>query len=302
MHGVLLIDKSRGVTSHDVVARVRRIAGTRRVGHAGTLDPLATGLLVCCIGRATRVVPWLVGLRKEYTGEMALGAASDTYDAEGTVTPVGDPPAQLDLDALREHFRAFTGMIEQAAPPYSAVKVRGRKLYEYARAGEPVPVKRRAAWVERFEPVRYFPPRVAFAARVGSGVYIRSLVHEVGQRIGCGAYLTALCRTRVGAFAVENAATVEWLDENRDALPAALLSIAEALAHLPKLYLLPAAEARLRNGVAFALADVSQCEGLAPAGRPALVVSSAGAALAVVETAAADSAFRPLCVLSSEGD
>ena len=299
MDGVVLINKPKGPTSHDVVARLRRLAGTRRVGHAGTLDPMATGLLVCCIERATRIVPYLIGLPKEYTGEMVLGASSDTYDAEGKITPGADAGG-VGAEALREAFRSQTGVIEQTAPPYSAVKVRGKKLYEYARENNGIaPSKLRTVWVERFEPVRYLPPRVTFAARVGSGTYIRALVHAVGLHLGCGAYLSQLCRTRIGGFSVDDASLLEDLEAAPDTLSSVLLSIPEALVHLPKLILLPKAESRLRNGAAFSVDDILECEGPQPIGRPTLVLSAQGGdALAIVEAATSEALYRPLCVLA----
>lgn len=300
MEGVVLVYKPKGPTSHDVVARIRRIAGTRRVGHAGTLDPMATGLLVVCVGRATRIVPFLVGMSKDYSGEMVLGATSDTYDAEGKIIASQTPLSpDLDMEDLRGAFRTQTGVIDQVAPPYSAVKVDGKKLYEYARENAEVPRKVRVVWVERFEPLRYVPPRVTFSARVGSGTYIRSLAHSVGEKLGCGAYLSQLCRTRVGGFSIDNAIPLEHLEADPEALADGLLSVSDALVHLPKLTLLPHAEARLRHGTPFAESDIAECHVVLPVGRPVLVLaSSSGEALAVVQAETADGLYRPLCVLA----
>lgn len=298
VRGVLVVHKPKGPTSHDVVARLRRIAATRRVGHCGTLDPMAEGVLVCCIGRATRIVPWLTGLKKDYTGEMTLGAVSNTYDALGRVEPMADPGG-IDAKDLAEAFRRFTGFIEQQAPAYSAVKVRGRKLYEYARKGEEVPRKVRTVWVERLELLRHTPPRALFAARVGSGTYIRSLAHDIGQALGCGAYLSALCRTAVGSFAIEDAADLDALEENPEALGAALLPERQALGHLPHLVLSPRAEGALRNGRPFAIDEVLECPGAQPVGCPTLALSNRGEAIAIVQADDAQAPYRPLRVLVS---
>ncbi|HNY28222.1 MAG TPA: tRNA pseudouridine(55) synthase TruB [Candidatus Sumerlaeota bacterium] len=328
MEGVLLVNKPKGPTSHDVVARLRRLAHTRQVGHCGTLDPMAQGLLVCCLGRATRIVPWLTGLSKEYTGEMVLGAWSRTYDAEGAILP-GPPPeneldgwapeaesaalspddpalwdgclqrcAEIEMDRIRETFRKQTGALEQTAPPYSAVKVAGRKLYEYAREGEPIPRKVRSVWVERFDVVRYLPPKVTFLARVGSGTYIRSLAHEAGRLLGTGAFLSSLVRTRVGAFHVDDAVDLDLFEGDPDSMEEALLSVGEALTHLPKLVLSAQAERRLRNGGAFRLEDVMECETVLPVGKPVLALASSGEALAVCRSEIEEGPYRPLRVLA----
>ena len=297
MNGVISIHKPKGPTSHDVVAALRRLAHTRRIGHAGTLDPMAEGVLVCCLGPATRIVPWLTGLPKEYTGEIVLGASSNTYDAEGEIVAGADPHG-VTREEIEEAFRSQTGMIEQLAPPFSAVKVRGRKLYEYARKGEEVPERKRTVCVERFEVVRYFPPRVFFLARVGSGTYIRAMAHAAGQALGCGAYLASLCRTRVGGFLLENSVTLEALQADPDeALPSSMLTLAEALSHLPKAVLLPAAEARVLRGHPFRLEDVLEAPQILPVGVPVLVCSASGEALAVARADTADAPFQPIRVL-----
>ncbi len=329
MDGVLLVNKAKGPTSHDVVARLRRLAQTRQVGHCGTLDTMAQGVLVCCLGRATRIVAWLTGLAKEYTGEMILGAWSRTYDAEGAILPGSPPDNELDgfsreaaadsvlspddplleagcldrsasvtIEQVRDAFRKQTGVLQQTAPPYSAVKVEGRKLYEYAREGGAVPKKVRTVWVERFEVVRYLPPRVTFLARVGSGTYIRSLAHEAGRWLGTGAYLSSLVRTRVGAFHVDDSVDLDLFEGDADALAGELLSVGEALTHLPKLVLSAQAEGRLRHGGAFRLEEVLECETSLPVGMPVLALGISGEALAVCQSEEAEGPYRPLRVLA----
>ncbi|MBN1865887.1 tRNA pseudouridine(55) synthase TruB [Candidatus Sumerlaeota bacterium] len=290
--------KPKGPTSHDVVGRLRRIAHTRQVGHTGTLDPMADGVLVCCIGRATRVSRFLSALNKEYEGEIRLGAASDTYDSEGAIAPVRDP-SFVTADALRETFASLTGVQEQKAPPYSAVKVGGRKLYEYARSGErEAPEVFRTVHVHSFDLIEYAAPSALFRAKVGSGTYIRSLADAVGQRLGCGAYLASLTRTRVGGFGLEDCADLDRLEQEPDLFDASLLTIAQALTHLSKAVLAPEASRRLLHGQPFSTDDILECETLPPAGEPILILSSTGESLAVVQRAGDEDRFKPVCVLA----
>jgi len=212
--GFLLIDKPAGPTSHDVVDRIRRLSGVRRVGHAGTLDPFATGLLVVGVGRgATRLLGTFLGQDKGYEGVMILGAVSDTQDRTGrlTVDERAEPP---DESAVRETLERFVGEYPQVPPMFSAKKIRGRKLYELARAGQevqrrPVPVR-----IHRLEMVSYDWPRVAFRVRCSSGTYVRTLAHDIGRSLGVGAYLETLRRTAVGRFRVDQATTLEELESS----------------------------------------------------------------------------------------
>ncbi|HXF57894.1 MAG TPA: tRNA pseudouridine(55) synthase TruB [Actinomycetota bacterium] len=221
--GLLLVDKPRGVTSHDAVDRVRRALGARRVGHAGTLDPLATGLLVLGVGRATRLLRFLGDLPKEYEGTGVLGVETDTLDAEGRV--VREAPVEVAEGDLRRAMGSLLGRVEQVPPAYSAVKVGGERLYRAARAGRAVEAPRRTVEVYRFDLVRFHPPRFDFVARVSGGTYVRALVAEVGGRLSCGAHLAALRRTAVGPFRVEGARPPDD--------PGPPLPLEAAVAHLP---------------------------------------------------------------------
>jgi tRNA pseudouridine55 synthase len=290
LSGVLLVDKPVGPTSHDVVGRLRRLAGQRRVGHVGTLDPMASGLLVACLGRATRVAQFLVGLDKIYEGAIELGAVSSTYDAEGAIARTGLPLP--DAVAVAQAMAAQLGERMQLPPPYSAIKVKGKKLYEYARAGQEVPIKPRWVRIHRFDLIAYDPPLATFEAKVGSGAYIRSMAHDLGAALGCGACLTRLRRTRVGGFDVQDACALDDLEAEPGLLEARLLAIEEALGHLPKLALRAEAEAALMHGRAFATADVLECDGIPCLGRPMLVIDATGRAMAIAEP-------MPLC---PEGD
>lgn len=279
--GTILIDKPRGMTSHDVVNRLRRIAGTRQVGHTGTLDPMADGLLIACIGPATRISQFLVGLDKTYVGTITLGSISSTYDAEGEVVsqkrPLPDDP-----ELIRRTMSRMTGEVIQLPPPYSAVKFEGKKLYEYARAGEPVPQRPRTVRIVRFHMVRCLLPEIHFEARVGSGTYIRSMAHDLGLALGCGAYLSQLRRTQVGAFSVEQAMLLETLIAEPDLLRMNMLGTSEALAHMPKLTVHPGAEKAVLNGCRFGARDILEFDGVLTPGQPVLVLSTQGQALSVV--------------------
>lgn len=207
--GVLVVDKPADWTSHDVVARIRRLVGTRRVGHAGTLDPMATGVLVVGIGRGTRLLGHLARGEKEYRATIRLGATTTTDDVTGEVVCSVDPAGRggLDPDAIRAALGELTGEIEQVPPAYSAVQVAGQRAYAAARAGTPLSLAPRRVRVEVFELERIDPNSGDLEVRVvcGSGTYIRALARDLGAALGIGGHLTALRRTRVGPFTLAGA-------------------------------------------------------------------------------------------------
>jgi len=214
MDGLILVQKSAPATSHDVVAALRRILGQKKVGHFGTLDPLATGLLLAAAGKATRLFPFYGKMDKRYEGRIRLGFATDTYDAAGL-------PASPECNvypnraAVEQACRGFVGDLIQIPPPFSAKKVDGKPLYAYARSQKPVAGRPFRARVDAFDVRGYEPPIIDIAVTCGSGTYIRSLAHDLGQKLGCGAHLAALVRTGVGEFRLEEALTLE---EIRDCL------------------------------------------------------------------------------------
>lgn len=220
--GLLLVDKPAGITSHDAVQRVRRSLRTRKVGHAGTLDPLATGLLVMGVGRATRLLRFLGDLPKLYEGTGVLGVETTTLDADGDV--VRESPVTVVERDVRAVMSALTGRIEQVPPAYSAVKVGGEALHRAARRGEAVQAPSRPVDVYAFTLRRFSSPRFDFRVRCSGGTYVRSLVAEVGERLGCGAYLASLRRTAVGPFSVRDARAPDD--------PGPLLPMERAVAHL----------------------------------------------------------------------
>ena len=208
--GLLLIDKAQGWTSHDVVAKARRLAGQRRIGHTGTLDPMATGLLVLCLGTATRLAEYLSGHDKHYEGVVALGATTDTDDAEGSVTGRAPVPP-IDDSALRKLEVAFTGVLQQLPPTYSAVKKDGQRAYAIARRGGVVELAPREVTVSRLQLERRDETHLTIAVDCGAGTYIRSLARDIGAALACGGHLSALRRTRAGHFEVKDAVTIEEL-------------------------------------------------------------------------------------------
>ena len=221
--GILLVDKPTGITSHDVVDRARRALNVRRVGHAGTLDPMASGLLVLGVGRATRLLRFLGDLDKTYEGTGRLGQETDTLDADGTVVRTAD--VRVSQDEVRAALAGLVGEIDQRPPAFSAVKVGGRKLYEAARRGEVVEAPSRTVRVRSFDLQGFDGRDFEFRAVVSGGTYVRSLVAEVGARVGCGAHLIRLVRTAIGAFALAEARP---LDDLGPPLPPE-----RAVAHLP---------------------------------------------------------------------
>ncbi|HMA38057.1 MAG TPA: tRNA pseudouridine(55) synthase TruB [Chloroflexia bacterium] len=211
--GVLIVDKPLGCTSFDVVARVRRICGEKRVGHAGTLDPLATGVLPICLGSATRLIEFLADAGKEYRAVVRLGATSATYDGEGPITEQLTDPARLpEAAALAAALARFRGPQQQRPPMHSAVQQGGQRLYELARRGLTVERQPRSITIYQLELLAYTPPDVALQIECSKGTYIRSLAHDLGAALGCGAYLAGLIRTRHGPFRLAEALPLPALE------------------------------------------------------------------------------------------
>jgi tRNA pseudouridine55 synthase len=212
MDGILNINKPWGKTSFSIVSLVKRLSGEKRVGHAGTLDPAATGVLPVCLGQGTRVVEYLVDSPKNYRAEIELGVATDSHDATGTIISRGDP-SKVTKKKLLSALDSFRGLIEQTPPMYSAVKHEGKPLYELARAGIKVARKSRKRWIYRLELLDWQSPIVTIEVECGKGTYIRSLADDLGKLLGCGASLKSLARLRCGLFTIEEAITIPQLEE-----------------------------------------------------------------------------------------
>jgi len=235
MHGLILVDKPRGVTSHDVVARIRNILGQQQVGHFGTLDPLATGLLLVALGRATRLFPYYSKHDKVYRGEMQLGFSTDTYDVQGK--PTSEQSDRFpDRGTLLGAMKKFIGPLNQVPPPYSAKKVEGKPLYKWARANRAVQFKASPVIVYAFDLRAYSPPHAEFEVHCASGTYVRSLVHDLGQALGCRAHLSGLRRLAIGGYGIQDAFSLEKIDQlaqegNREGF---LLPLESLLREAPK--------------------------------------------------------------------
>lgn len=242
--GVLNVDKPVGPTSHDVVQKVRRLLETKRVGHAGTLDPLASGVLVLATGRATRLLEYVVGQPKVYLAKIRLGQTSTTYDGEGNVS---DPqPVNTRREEIEEALARFRGTIRQIPPMHSAVKKDGRPLYQLARKGQEVERAAREVTIYELEIVTWDSPVLELTVTCSAGTYIRSLAHDLGQELEYGGYLNGLRRTAVGRFTLEQSATLDAL--TRENVLEYLQSPDTAVAHLPRLDVSAEAATDLVNG------------------------------------------------------
>lgn len=247
--GILVVDKEEGWTSHDVVAKIRRLTGVRKVGHTGTLDPMATGVLVLCVGRATRAAEFLAEDDKEYVAEVHLGVETDTLDRLGQVIGERSVPSLSVQDIERVGAR-FRGRISQVPPMFSAVKQAGRKLYEWAREGRTVARLPKEVLISKLDVIAYAEPVITLRVTCSKGTYVRSLAHDIGEALGCGAHLSTLRRTRCGRFRHAEALTVGHIEAYRRAgrLTEKMTSIYDALDRFPSVCLSMQDEGRFRHG------------------------------------------------------
>jgi tRNA pseudouridine55 synthase len=282
------VDKPAGITSHDVVSAARRIFGQRQVGHAGTLDPLATGLLPLLLGQGTKLSAWTTADDKTYETTARLGQRTDTLDAEGVVEKEVPIPQTLAPEALEASLAPLRGSITQQVPAYSAVKVDGRRLYQRARAGEDVEAPTRRVLIHELCSLGYAPPHLALRVSCSKGTYIRQLVADVGEALGCGAHVASLRRTRVGALEVADAVTLEALQASAD--PAIhLVPLRTWLAHrLPAVTCDAETAARIRQGQRLPWSRLG-VEPMVPGTRFVLVTADELVAVAEVPAGAAGS-------------
>ena len=209
--GILLVDKPQGITSHDVVSKMRRVFHIKKVGHAGTLDPMATGLLLILIGKATKASQYLMSMDKEYVGTVKLGVLTDSQDADGEITEERPVPALTEAKVKAE-MKTFIGDQYQTPPMFSAKKINGQKLYKLARQGKTVEREPRVIHISRFDLMDFALPEFGFIVGTSKGAYVRTIAHDLGERLGCGGHLNKLCRTAVGQFRIEKASTIEELE------------------------------------------------------------------------------------------
>ena len=270
MIGLIIVNKPLGITSHDVVQTIRKQARIRRVGHTGTLDPLATGVLLLLLGPATRLAQFVTTERKSYRAVIRLGEVTTTYDAEGEVT--ARHPVQVTRATVAEALARFQGPQSQIPPMYSAIKIEGQTLYKLARQGQEIERPPRDVHFYRLELRDWAAPDATVTVDCSAGTYIRSLAHDLGQALGCGAHLHALTRTAIGPFALEEAHTLDALAQMAAAgtLSEAVLPPAEALRGTPQVRLDAAQEQRVRHGQAIAPPgeyDAARLSALDAAGR-----------------------------------
>ncbi len=266
-HGFLNIDKPAGMTSHDVVAKIRRLAGQKRVGHGGTLDPAATGVLPIALGEATKLVGYLVEGRKGYCAEVRLGITTTTDDAEGQVIDERPVPP-LTHDDLRRALESFVGVIQQTPPLYSAIQVGGQRMYDLARRGETIALAPRAVEIYSIELLDWRPPVATLAIECGKGTYVRAIARDLGALLGCGAHLQALRRTRVGPLTLESSVALQTLLDDPARLTQRLLPPEAAVTDWPRVDVDESLAQRIRNGMPVALALAGdQARAHAPDGR-----------------------------------
>jgi len=302
--GALIIDKPAGLTSHDVIARLRRAARSRRIGHAGTLDPFATGVLVVCIERATRLLQFLVGLDKQYLATVRTGFATDTQDLTGKQITALESSELLSVESVEAVLKEFVGPQLQMPPMFSAKKVAGERLYRAAREGreverQPVPITIRALDLLTLQAANADGTR-DFTVRVcsSSGTYVRTLAHDIGARLGTGAHLSALRRTAVGHFRIEDALTLEEVERRAGeaTLSAALIEPAGVLAHLPMLHIGDADLRLVANGRDLPLVnDAVAVESIAPSS--VRICDKAGNLVAIGEVDLRRRCIKPQVVL-----
>jgi tRNA pseudouridine55 synthase len=249
--GLLNINKPKGITSHDVVIRVRRLTGQRKVGHTGTLDPLATGVLLLCLGQATRLIEYLMPDQKQYQATICFGVTTDTLDADGQITATNDTTHLTESD-LRALLPGFLGEIEQIPPIYSALKKEGKPLYKLARAGQKIEVTPRRVTIHTLNWISWQPPYLTLDVVCTSGTYIRSLARDLGRAAGTGAHLSQLSRTASGHWTLDKAIFLEELEREVEADGAAwqkyLHPLDQAVAHLPQVTLSEAATTHVQHG------------------------------------------------------
>ena len=291
MNGLLVIDKPGGITSHDVVSRLRKITGEKSIGHLGTLDPMATGVLPLLMGRFTRLAQYFSSAEKSYVGTIRFGVATDTYDADGEA--VGDEiQPSLTLEQVRRAASRFYGEMDQMPPPFSAKKIGGTPAYKLARAGKAVELKTAKIAIKVFEITGLVGNDATFAMSVSAGGYVRSVAHELGRDLGCGAHLSSLRRTQAGAFTLEDARTLDELQEmagDSFALEMCYIHPRSLLAEMPSVSGDDFTLGRLRNGAQANLPEFSQA--------PLVKVFAGQRELVGIAKRVAGTLFQPVVVM-----
>ena len=254
--GILVLDKPAGISSMEAVRRIKRASGVKRVGHGGTLDPMATGVIPICLGRATRLMEYMLDSSKEYLGEVCLGVSTDSYDADGEITAQSDPSGVTRAD-VEKVLKSFEGRIEQVPPMFSALKRRGKRLYELARQGIEVEREPRPMFVHSIRLSDWDPPVATVHIECSRGFYMRSLAHDIGVLLGCGAHLQSLARLRTGRFRISDAVSIETARRGFEdgSWPEMVFSPDSALGDLRALIVGEAERNHVQNGRPVSLAE-----------------------------------------------
>jgi tRNA pseudouridine55 synthase len=295
VNGLIVIDKPAGMTSHDVVGKLRKISGERSIGHLGTLDPMATGVLPLMLGKYTRLAQYFSSAEKSYSGQIRFGFATDTYDAEGQAAGpdcFADLGPSLTLERIRGIASRFHGVMEQMPPPYSAKKIAGIPAYKLAREGKPVELKTAKVRIASFEIVALEGAVASFTMSISAGGYVRSVAHEMGQDLGCGAHLSSLRRTQAGAFTLADAHTLEELVHlagNVVALEELCIHPRSLLPEMPAVTGDAMALGKLRNGAQANLAEFSRA--------PLVKVFASQRELVGIAKRVAGTLFQPVAVM-----
>lgn len=305
--GILNLNKPGGMTSHDCLYRLRRIFPDQKMGHIGTLDPDATGVLVVCIGKARKLVQFMIGFPKEYRGEMTLGASTDTQDASGTVINSSED-FTITLEHLKSVMQSFIGTVKQVPPMVSAVKYKGRKLYELAREGKEVEVPAREVVVYDFalegasfsEPLG-FGSKMRFFVRCSSGTYVRTLVSDLGNKLGCFAHLSALDRISVGPFHKDSSYTLEEVEEayNAGEIDSILLPMDSGIQDMPAVYIKESAVLSVRSGASLYPQGIKSETGPIQEGDTVRIYSPSGMLLSIAKAKKDENrtVYVPVCVV-----
>jgi tRNA pseudouridine55 synthase len=291
VNGLLVIDKPGGITSHDVVNRLRKITGEKSIGHLGTLDPMATGVLPLLLGKFTRLAQYFNSAEKSYTGTIRFGFATDTFDAQGEMVGERVEP-RVSLDSVLAAASRFHGDMQQMPPPYSAKKIAGTPAYKLARAGKPVELKPASVRIDAFEIIGVDGDEATFAMNISAGGYVRSVAHELGRDLGCGAHLSSLRRTQAGVFTLEDAHSLvelQALAGKVDGLERLCVHPRSLLPAMPSVTADPQTVGRLRNGAQANLPEFSSA--------PQVKVFASQRGLFAIATRVAGTLFQPSVVL-----
>ncbi len=291
--GIIVIDKPAGCSSFKVVQTVKNILGVKRAGHTGTLDPFATGVMPVCVNEATKAIQFLSEDEKEYEGVLVLGTATDTFDVTGKIVTTSADVPDIIFSELQQVFAEFTGVVSQVPPPFSAVKFKGKPLYHWARRGVFVEKEARKVTIKELTVEKAAFPEVSFKVLCSKGTYVRSLVHDIGQRIGCGAYVKELRRLRSGPFTIEQAIAIEAVEEKY------LIPVSDALGYLPGVEVDEPQAREVQQGRELFLKKPEVASGCRKIGRPWVrIISRYGDLLAIYTWRDSSGNLKPVRVFN----